>query len=561
MRYDLALIHPPSIFDFREKALHYGPISDVVPSSPVFDLYPIGFLSTLTYLAKKGFKVRIANLAANMLINPKFCVEDVIKGLEADIYGIDLHWLVHVQGAIEVAKIIKKIHPDKKVVLGGLSSTIFWKEILRNYKFIDFVLLGDTTEMPMKKLLENIIDNKRSIKSIPNIAWREADGRIRGNDITFVPERIDEFSIDYGTVIKESLNRKNFFLSIPFAEFISEPIGAVLSCKGCIYNCVTCGGSKFSYNCFFKRDGLGIKSPKKIFEEVKSLSDYMRIPIFVLGDLQFLGKRRVMALTKMLREERLDNTLLFEFYYPPSKQMLSLIRKAADNVIIQLSPETQDEDIRYAFGKRYSNKQLFDFVRNVLELKVDRLDLYFMIGLPNQGYRSVTSIPAFIKQLLNSSKKANKTIDFFIAPLAPLLDPGSKVFTDPKSYGYNLLLKSLEEYRNAASLSRSWKDTLNYENNWMSREEIVRATYDVAEEVISLKVKNNVIRESEGSKTIETIREAKKIIDSDKEFLKKLTGKETISKGDLYPTKDLLLTVKPKLLFTLIKSLVEKMLK
>ncbi len=210
MRYDLVLIHPPSIYDFREKAFHYGPISDVVPSTPILDLYPIGFLTMLTYLAKRGFKVRIVNLAANMLVKPKFRVEETLKGLEAEVYGIDLHWLPHVQGAIEVAMIIKRFHPDKKVVLGGLSSTIFWREILENYDFIDFVMLGDTTEIPMEKLLESIIDKRGSMDLIPNIAWRDESARIRSNGITFVPENIDEFSIDYGTVINENLDRKNF---------------------------------------------------------------------------------------------------------------------------------------------------------------------------------------------------------------------------------------------------------------------------------------------------------------------------------------------------------------
>jgi hypothetical protein len=45
---DLVLIHPPSVFDFRERTIFYGPISDVIPSSPVFEMYPIGFLTLAT---------------------------------------------------------------------------------------------------------------------------------------------------------------------------------------------------------------------------------------------------------------------------------------------------------------------------------------------------------------------------------------------------------------------------------------------------------------------------------------------------------------------------------
>ena len=31
---DLVLIHAPSVYDFREKDILFGPISDVVPSKP-----------------------------------------------------------------------------------------------------------------------------------------------------------------------------------------------------------------------------------------------------------------------------------------------------------------------------------------------------------------------------------------------------------------------------------------------------------------------------------------------------------------------------------------------
>ncbi len=558
MQCDLVLIHPPSIYDFREKTFHYGPISDVVPASPVFDLYPIGFLSTLTYLANRGFKVRIINLAANMLNDPKFNVDGVLKEFDAYVYGIDLHWLVHIQGAIEVARVVRKIHPDKKIVLGGFSSTIFWKEILKNYESIDFILLGDATELPLEKLLENVIENRNSIESIPNLAWRGEDDRLRKNDITFVPKSLDQFSIDYGTVIKESIDRRNLFLSIPFANFMSEPIGASISYKGCIHNCITCGGSKFAYSCFFKRDGLGLKSPKRIFEEIKSLSDYMKIPIFILGDLQFLGKKRVETLTRMIRSEKIDNTLLFEFFYPAPNQILSIIRKASDKEIIQLSPETQDEGVRYAFGKKYNNRQLFNFIQNVLKLDFDRLDLYFMIGLPKQDYVSAIRIPEFIKQTLNRLDNTDGNIDFFVSPLAPFLDPGSKVYANPKNYGYTLLFKNIEDYRRAASSAIGWYEYLNYDNAWISRKEIAEATYNVGEEVIRLKIKKDMIKEHEGLETMETIQDARKIVESNLKFIEKSIKKETISKGDLYPTRDLLLSIKPKLLYAIFRNLLRR---
>jgi hypothetical protein len=47
---DLLLFHPPSVYDFRRKTIMYGPISDLFPSSPVFEMYPLGFLTMTDYL-------------------------------------------------------------------------------------------------------------------------------------------------------------------------------------------------------------------------------------------------------------------------------------------------------------------------------------------------------------------------------------------------------------------------------------------------------------------------------------------------------------------------------
>jgi len=74
-KYDLFLLHPPAVYDFRERSIFYGPVSDVVPSTPIFEMYPFGFTTMANHLHKRGYKVRIANLASMMLNDRKFDVE------------------------------------------------------------------------------------------------------------------------------------------------------------------------------------------------------------------------------------------------------------------------------------------------------------------------------------------------------------------------------------------------------------------------------------------------------------------------------------------------------
>ena len=106
---DLLLLHPPSVYDFRQKAIMYGPVSDLIPSSPVFEMYPLGFLTITNYLEERGYHVRIVNLALRMMNDRRFDVPAFLAKLKPRAVGIDLHWLPHAHGAIEVAKIVNQM--------------------------------------------------------------------------------------------------------------------------------------------------------------------------------------------------------------------------------------------------------------------------------------------------------------------------------------------------------------------------------------------------------------------------------------------------------------------
>ena len=152
---DVTFFHPPSIYDFRERTEVIGPISDVIPSSPVFEMYPIGLTSIADTLERRGYNAQIVNLAHEMLVDSAFDPELEIAQSEARIFGVDLHWLPHAHGAIEVARLIKKHHPDAPVIFGGLSSTYFHEDLIE-YPSVDYVVRGDSTEKPVADLVETI---------------------------------------------------------------------------------------------------------------------------------------------------------------------------------------------------------------------------------------------------------------------------------------------------------------------------------------------------------------------------------------------------------------------
>src|SRR4030042_440588 len=155
---------------------------------------PIGVASLSEYLERHGLRVRIINVALKMLKDEKFDVERLLQKNKPVAFGIDLHWMAHVHGALAFSEIIKRLHPQIPVILGGLSATYYHEEILRQYPSVDFVLRGDSTEKPLLRLLE-AIKRKGEFKNIPNLTYRDEKNRICVNPLTYVPENLDDITI------------------------------------------------------------------------------------------------------------------------------------------------------------------------------------------------------------------------------------------------------------------------------------------------------------------------------------------------------------------------------
>jgi len=490
MSLDLILLHPPSVYDFRYKTILYGPISDLIPSSPVFEMYPIGFASISEYLENAGYRVRIINLALRMLNSRNFNVEKMLGRLNAPVFGIDLHWLPQAHGAIEIARLVKRYHPKAKIVVGGLSASYYYRELLQ-YPEIDFVLRGDSTEEPLR-LLMDCIKNGSRLAAVPNLAWQEAEDRLEETPLSYVPADFGGAMVHhYDNIIRSVIRHHDLASYIPFKGWLDYPITAVLTCRGCTQNCVFCGGSAAAYRRICNRSRLALRSPEAVARDVDRIRHFASGPIFILGDIRQSGMDYADRLLSLLKKQVVKNQLILELFYPASKDFLMKMGDACPAFCLEISPESHDPEVRNAIGKHYSNESLEETIGYALAADCQRLDLFFMIGLPKQTRKSVMDTIEYCGYLLDKFG-GGKRLAPFISPLAPFLDPGSLAFEYPEKYGYRILFRTLEEHRQAL-VSPSWKYMLNYETEWMNREQIVASTYEAGRRLNQIKAKHGLI--------------------------------------------------------------------
>ena len=487
---DLVLLHAPSVYDFREKAILYGPVADLIPSSSMFEMYPIGFTSIAEYLEAAGYRVRIVNLAVRMLNDKKFDAEAFIKRLEAPLFGIDLHWLVSSHGAIEVAKIVKRCHPEAKVIFGGFSSSYFYKELM-GYPEIDYVMRGDTTEEPLRQLMA-CLKHKRQPEEVPNLVWRDAQGEVRENPFSYVPADLGPVMVShFENTVRSVIRYRDLASYAPFKGWAQYPITAVLTCKGCAENCVICGGSAAAFRKFYGRDRPVFRSPEAVVQDIKQIERFSTGPIFILGDLLHAGEEYAYEVLRRLEKLRVKNQMILELFNPAPRELLHRMMRACPNFCLEISPESHDPRVRKASGRNYSNEDLERTLADALDAGCSRLDVFFMIGLPQQTPKSVMATVDYCDYLFRKFN-GDKRFSPFIAPISPFLDPGSLGFEQPERHGYTILFKTLEEHRQAL-VAPSWKYSLNYETRWMSRQQIVDTAYEAILRLNRLRAKYNTI--------------------------------------------------------------------
>jgi B12-binding domain/radical SAM domain protein len=483
---DLVLLHPPSVFDFRTRPIMFGPISDVVPSSSVFEMYPMGLTTIASCLEEEGFNVRIVNAAYRMLADPGYDAEAHVAKLDPAVFGIDLHWLPHAHGSLELAKLVKKHHPRTPVIFGGLSASYYYDELLAT-PWVDMVMRGDSTEAPMLALMRALRFGG-SLAEVPNLAWKRPDGTVIVNELSHVPDNIDDIPLpNYSYVMRSVLKYGSLANVIPFVDWLEYPITAVLTSRGCTQNCSICGGSRTAYRRICNRSRPAFRSPETLVRDIQRIQEFSNAPIFLVHDLRQGGPRHADRFFELLAHTRVENELVFELFFPAGDEFFRRVARAVPRFSVEITLESHVEGLRRLNGKlACTNAEIEATIASALESGVNRIDVFFMVGLPKQTYADAVGCVDYCRTLLQRFG-GDKRLWFFIAPLGPFLDPGSPAFEHPERYGYRLKCRTLEEHRQALT-APSWKYILNYETDAMTRDEIVDATYEASARLARLKL-------------------------------------------------------------------------
>jgi len=509
---DVILIHPPANYDFRKKAIFSGPIAYTVGGSGVQFIMPsIGMLSIADYLTRNGYAARVDNIGERMVTSPDFDVEKYIGNLSARVFAVELHWCVHSQGAIEIARLCKELHPEAMVVLGGLTATVFHEEIVRKYEYVDAVIRGEA-EKPFVQLMR-ALEGHAELGRVPNLTFRDRTGEIRSAPLMKPDDNLDEYEFTR----LDLLDPKGAIFTPGTLPSWVVPIS-----RGCLYNCVSCGGSAYSYRTHLGRGRPAFRSPEKIAEDLRKLSEQGVQLVFLCQDPRMGGKEYWTRLLKILQQEKIQlRQLTMELFSPADEEFIKELSKIEVPIVLTISPESGVDSVRGAHGRKYTNEGLLRTIELCKKYGI-KLGSFSMLALANDTPESIKKTWESWEQICMLNVKNDAPVDYAFGPMI-LLDPGSLAFDRPTSYGYRLIFKNLEDYVKGMSLP-SWHQWISYETKSLNRDLIAKLTIDSLEYSINLRERCGFYSKSDADtarfcfvdaskKTIEVVNEAMNIRD------------------------------------------------
>ncbi|HDQ40636.1 MAG TPA: radical SAM protein [Desulfonatronum sp.] len=374
----IILIYPPCL-EARAHKLH----TEDVGVTPI-GLHYIGAL-----LMEHGHDVEILNWYD--INEDPAKIRDVLKQKKPAIIGFSIV-NANRYGGIEIARAAKEILPGVTIVFGGIGTTFLWKHLLKNFKEIDYAVLGEG-EYSFLGLVEHLENgDAQGIEKVRGIGHRQGGKIVSTGQAEFIQD------LD--------------MLPSPSKYFTFQHL---VSARGCPANCAFCGSPKF-----WKRK-VRFHSAGYFVDQLEQLYN-KGVKFFYISDDTFTMKKgRIIDICQQI----IDRGLKIAWFAISrvnyvDEDMLLWMRKAGC-IQISYGVESGSEKIRKSLNKRIDAQD----IKRAFDLTVSYGILaraYFIYGSPGENAQTIRETT----NLINQIKPLN--VIFYILEIFP----GTALYDDFK---------------------------------------------------------------------------------------------------------------------------------
>lgn len=357
------------------------------PPSPQPEHYfmspPLGLMYLASILRAKGHKIKILDLFSFEENYSKLL--EILKTQLFDVVGITGMSFQH-NTILKTSALIKKVNPEIKTILGGAHASALPNFLLKN-EDIDFLLRGEA-EFSLPALL-NVIDNPREWQNIPGLCYKT-------NEIIEIspPEIVK--NIDLIPIPAWDLINFKKYSSAPHGFFFEkEPIGRIVTSRGCPFSCTFCAAHIIHSRIWRPH------SPKRVLSEIDYLINKLGIQELHIEDDNFsVNLERAKTILKGILKKKYDLSIAFPNGLRIDRlddELLKLM-KAAGIYSMTFGIESGSPRILREIKKSLST----EFLEKQLK-KIKRYGFYsqgfFIIGFPYEKREDIEATIKFAKKI------------------------------------------------------------------------------------------------------------------------------------------------------------------
>ncbi|MBD3197214.1 MAG: hypothetical protein GF317_19325 [Candidatus Lokiarchaeota archaeon] len=432
---DILFIHPPRNFEH---------LVDNMKKRSSFLLMPMGLFSMADLLDRNGYNSKIVNYSLEKTLHPKFSILKFIKKDHPKVIGVDLHWVQHSAGALDLLKIIKRNFPSVFTLLGGFTASYYAKEIMQKYKFIDGIIQGEA-ELPIIELLNNI----KHLEKVPNLIYRK-NQKIYDNGINYILDDLDQLNftnVDYLVHWKEYIKYINKVMHTPWPLEIA---------RGCQFNCVNCGGSFHSCKIITRRNRVIFRSPERVVDDIRRLVEKTGYNgVFYGHGVYRATEKYFMKIHEKLRDEKIRIHSDLEIWrLPISDTFFRDYFKTYDveESMIWFSVRSFSENYRKKFHTRFGElDKSFDFTNDDLNKLINKMDkyniplrLFWDVGNPFENKIDFLKNYLYALKLVFKNISKYKKLSMWSEPI--IISPGCAIELKNETFGIQMTTKTFEDY-------------------------------------------------------------------------------------------------------------------
>jgi len=339
----------------------------------------------------------------------------VIEHKQASLYGISSK-LVGSKRAMQIAQIIKEVHPAAKVVMGGVHPTFYAPETLALCPEVDVVARGETDHIIVD--LWRWSKGEVDLADIPGITFRV------GDEIVSTEKSLEQIDLD----------------ALPFPAYDlvareTDPlVPRILTARGCTLRCVFCSSAAlFGYK-FNSRQAL------RVVDQIERTRDEFGVEFVCLGDLTFMAHKEtgVAICEEMVRRDlgvRWSTQTTIGRIDADAAELMARAGCVQIGFGVESGSQLVIDDSNKTIVAENTEAQF-----RTIKAAGMSVQTYWVFGLPGETIESATTSISMLREWIRA-----ELIDAVHITMA-VPYPGTPLYENPDAYGISIIDDDFDNY-------------------------------------------------------------------------------------------------------------------